>query len=363
MVWQDFPLGCNCYEGTPDYLAVLNQESRSIIERLRRHPSLAIWCGGNELFNSWSGMTDQDLAVRLLNRNCYDHDPDRPFLATAPVMGMAHGHYVFRDARGEEVFQIMARASATAYSEFGCPAPADAEVLRETLPPDELFPPRPGTSWETHHAFGAWASNSHLLLDVIEDYFGPAATLEALVEQGQLLQAEGLKCLFEEARRQKPRASMALNWCFAEPWPAAANLSLVGWPDRPKPALRAVGQSCRPALASARIPRFRWTEGDSFEPELWVLNDTSQALPAGRVEAVLELDGREIPLLAWDHPPVPANRNLAGPTVRCVLPGGRAGRMILRLRCPDAEERASQYVLLFEPRTAPAARRTPTTNM
>ena len=348
LVWQDFPLGCNRYEGTPEYLAVLDQESRSIVRRLRTHPSLALWCGGNELFNSWSGMTDQDLAIRLLNRNCYDLDPERPFLSTAPVAGMAHGHYVFRDARGDEVFQILARASATAYTEFGCPAPADAEVLRQTLPEDELFPPRPDTSWESHHAFKAWAPNSHLLLDVIEDYFGPSETLEELVERGQLLQSEGLKCLFEEARRQKPRASMALNWCFGEPWPAAANLSLVGWPDRPKPGLAAAGQSCRPVLASARVARFTWREGDLFEPELWLLNDSATDLPPGRVEAVLELGGEERALLAWDHPEVPANRNLAGPTARCVLPAAAAGRMTLRLRCPGARDRDSEYVLLYQ---------------
>ena len=349
MVWQDFPLGCNRYEGTPEYLAVLDRESRSIIRRLRSHPSLAVWCGGNELFNVWSGMTDQDLPLRLLNRNCYDLDPQRPFIPTAPVAGMGHGHYVFRDARGDEVFQILARASCTAYTEFGCPAPADVEVLRETLPAEELFPPRPGTSWETHHAFGAWAPNSHLLLDVIEDYSGPIESLEQLVERGQLLQSEGLKCLYEEARRQKPRASMALNWCFSEPWPAAANLSLVGWPDRARPALAAVAASCRPALASARISRFTWREGDVFEPELWILNDGAGELPAGRVEAILEFDGDSMPLLGWDHPPVPANRNLAGPTVRYELPGRAPGRMTLRLRCPDAPDRDSEYVLLYRP--------------
>jgi beta-mannosidase len=352
MVWQDFPLGCNRYEGTPEYLAVLDQESRSIIRRLRAHPSLVVWCGGNELFNVWSGMTDQDLPIRLLNRNCFDLDPERPFIPTAPIAGMAHGHYVFRDSRGDEVFQILVRASATAYTEFGCPAPAEAEVLRETLPEDELFPPRPGTSWETHHAFGAWAPNSHLLLDVIEDYFGPSETLEQLVERGQLLQSEGLKCLYEEARRQKPRAAMALNWCFGEPWPAAANLSLVGWPDRPKPSLHAVRQSCRPVLASARIPRFSWKEGDLFEPELWLLNDSAEELPAGRVEAVLDLDGREIPLLGWDRPAVPANRNLPGPTARFALPRAAAGRMTLRVRCPGIPDRNSEYVLLYEPRQA-----------
>jgi beta-mannosidase len=350
MVWQEFPLACNRYEGTPEYLAVLDQESRSIIRGLREHPSLVIWCGGNELFNAWSGMTDQDLALRLLNRNCFDLDPQRPFLPTAPVEGMAHGHYVFRDRHGREVFQILAEAKGTAYSEFGCPAPADVETLRATLPADELFPPRPGTSWQSHHAFAAWAPNSHLLLDVIEGYFGACASLEELVDRGQLLQAEGLKCLFEEARRQKPKASMALCWCLGEPWPAAANLSVIGWPVRPKPGLAAVAASCRPVLASARIARFVWHEGELFAPELWLLNDSPHEIPAGSVEAILELGGSETVLLRWDHPAVPANRNLAGPTLRQVLPRADADRMTLRLRCLETPERDSAYLLLYRPR-------------
>ncbi|MFW6032331.1 MAG: glycoside hydrolase family 2 protein, partial [Phycisphaeraceae bacterium] len=65
LVWQEFPLACNDYPDDPAYLRVLDRESRSIIRRLRRHACLAIWCGGNELFNSWSGMTDQSLALRL----------------------------------------------------------------------------------------------------------------------------------------------------------------------------------------------------------------------------------------------------------------------------------------------------------
>ena len=258
MLWQEFPLACNRYEGTPAYLKVLDQESRSIITRLRRHAALVIWCGGNELFNVWSGMTEQDLPLRLLNRNCYDLDPARPFLMTSPLMGMGHGHYVFRSKEGREVYQIFANAHCTAYTEFGCGGPSHVQTIRSIIPEDELFPPRPDTAWETHHAIGAWEPNSHLLLDVIEDYFGPSASLEQLVEHGQLLQAEGLKCIFEEVRRQKPFASMAMNWCLNEPWPPAANMSIINWPAEPKPAYYAVAAACRPLLASARIPHFRW---------------------------------------------------------------------------------------------------------
>jgi beta-mannosidase len=45
MVWQEFPLACNLYEDDPHYLQVLDQESRSIIARVRRHPSLVMWSG------------------------------------------------------------------------------------------------------------------------------------------------------------------------------------------------------------------------------------------------------------------------------------------------------------------------------
>ena len=59
LVWQEFPLACNDYRGTKEYLRVLDQESRSIIRRLGGHASPAVRCGGNELFNAWSRMTDQ----------------------------------------------------------------------------------------------------------------------------------------------------------------------------------------------------------------------------------------------------------------------------------------------------------------
>lgn len=146
LVWQEFPLACNDYRGTPGYLATLDIEFRAIITRLRTHACLALCCGGNELFNSWSRMTDQSPALRLLNRNCYDQDPQTPFLMTAPVMGMAHGNYLFRYQDGREVFHFMPQAGATAYTEFGCPGPSPAGYLRTFIPADSLFPPRLGAA-------------------------------------------------------------------------------------------------------------------------------------------------------------------------------------------------------------------------
>ncbi|MEP7052638.1 MAG: hypothetical protein ABJB12_19880, partial [Pseudomonadota bacterium] len=335
LVWTEFTLACNLYDGEGEYLRVLDQESRSIIRRVRQHACHALWCGGNELFNAWSGMTDQSLALRLLNKNCYELDRDTPFIATAPLGGMGHGDYRFRDEHGREVFQIFAEARNTAYSEFGCPGPSSVDYLKTFIPEAELFPPRPGTAWETHHGLGAWEMDpgTWLCQATIEHYFGPTKTIAQLVERGQVLQSEGYKFIFEEARRQKPVCSMALNWCFNEPWPSAANNNLVSWPAAPKPAYYAVRAACRPVLASARVPKFGWRAGEMFEAELWILNDAPQAVDGNRVEAELDVGGVRLTLASFEFPELSARQNFRGPTVRGVLPanGGHTFRLLLRV--------------------------------
>jgi beta-mannosidase len=350
LVWQEFPLACNRYEGTHEYLSVLNKESRSIIRRVRRHPSLTMWCGGNELFNNWSKMTDQDLALRLLNSICFQHDRDTPFLMTSPSMGMAHGGYFFRRPDGKEVYQYFAESHATAYTEFGVPAPASAATLRQIIPADELWPPRAGTQWETRFAFKAWQPDSWLDLPTIEDYFGPISDLESLVSAGQWLQAEGYKAIYEEARRQKPTCAMALCWVLNEPWPTAANNSLVTWPSEPKPALAAVAQACRPVLASARIPKFSWRAGETFSVQLFMLNDSTEALMSGCVDVWLEVAGDRLQIADWQFGDAAANTNVVGPTVSVVLPQVEANRMTLVVRVEGKPECDSHYTLCYKGR-------------
>jgi len=352
LVWTEFPLACLPYDAPwgSSYLRVLDQESKSIIRHVRGRACHALWCGGNELFNSWSRMTDQSPALRLLHRNCTGLDPETPFLPTSPVMGMGHGDYRFRNEKGEEVFQIYVRETGkkTAFTEFGVPGPAPAASLPAFIPPSELFPPRPGTAWETHHAYQAWDADpeSWLMPSTLEHYFGPAASLDELAAQGDLLQSQGYKCIYEEARRQKPVCAMALNWCYNESWPCAANNSLIHWPDKPKPAYFAVAASCRPVIASARIPRFTWSPGQSFSVQLWILNDSYDALPSGRFEAELDYGGRTTSLGNWDYEATAPNTNLQGPTAEVRLPDSLPERFKLRVRVIDHPEWDSEYVLL-----------------
>jgi len=348
LVWQEFPLACNNYEDDPEFLAVLEKETESIIRRLREHPSLAMWSGGNELFNSWSGMTDQSLAIRTLNRLCLEMDPHTPFISTSPLFGMAHGHYVFRDPEsGEEVYSTMNRAHNTAYTEFGVPAPSPVEILEAIIPEDELWPPKPGSSWESHHAFNAWVGDTWLMPEMIEHYFGKTDRLDELVERGQMLQSEGYKSIYEEARRQKPYCSMALNWCFNEPWPTAANNSIINWPNRPKPAFYAVKDACRPVLASARNFKLRWSRGEVFAAQLWMLNDLHEVLEGGVLKATLLSGKKFLELGSWEFGDSDPNSNLEGPVMKVELPPWKTGRITLLLEVEGHPEYNSSYTFLL----------------
>ena len=348
MVWQEFPLACNNYKDDPHYLEILEQESRAIVKNLRRHPSVILWCGGNELFNSWSGMTDQSLALRLLNRVCYEEDIHTPFIATSPLTGMGHGCYVFYfDEEDFEVYEEFNKARFTAYVEFGVPGAADEDYIKTFIPEDELFPPAPKSTWTIHHAFYAWTNESHLCLKTIEKYFGKVNSLSEICRYSQWMQAEGYKAVFEEARRQKPYCSMAINWCYNEPWKATANNSLLSYPSIPKKAYYAVKDSLKPVVPSARLNKFTYKGGELFTAELWLLNDSTESV-CDDISAFLEIGDKVLHIIDWKTPESGENTNIQGHILQYVLPECDAESFTLRLKSAKFGE--NSYTLKYEPK-------------
>lgn len=348
MLWVEFPLACNAYPDDAAYLSVLEQEGRSIIRSLRSHASVVLWCGGNELFNNWSRMTDQSLPLRLLDKLCYEEDISRPYIMTSPLFGMGHGGYTFYDYGANcDCFTLFRSSNCTAYTEFGVSGIVDRDKLEKIIPPDELFPIGKTKSWIKHHAFEAWGDENWLGYPTLERYAPDGLdTLDKVIEVSQWLQCEGYKAIFEEARRQQPYCSMAINWCFCEPWPCAVNNSLVAYPTDTKKAYYAVRESLRPVLFSAGIPKFEWHAGERFSADIWLLNDTAEKA-GGKVSISLTISGREIHLLDWDAEA--SEGNISGPTINLTLPDiAEASTMTLKLTSGDM---SSEYKLRYRPLT------------
>jgi len=362
MVWQEFPLACNNYVNDSHYLEILEQEATAIVRNLRQHPSVVLWCGGNELFNGWSQMTDQHHALRLLNKICYDYDRNTPFLATSPLAGMAHGCYLFR-YNGQEVYQMFNHSHYTAYTEFGVPSLPSVEYLKTFIPADQLFPPQRESTWKTHHAFDSWCAwDTWICLDIIEDYFGKVTSLEDLVRYSEWLQCEGYKAIFEEARRQKPYCSMAINWCYNEPWKTAANNSLLCYPALPKPAYYAVKNSLKNTVPSARLNQFSYESGEVFSAELWLLNDGTEEIVDDSVKVSVEIGGNVLEILTWKIDFCEKNTNKKGHVIQYTLPkiqGVESFRLVLESeKCG-----VNSYDLHYEYKAAAPVPEIPVLNM
>ncbi len=349
MVWQEFPLSCCNYFGTPKYLKTLEQEARAIVRRVRRHACHVLWCGGNELFNGWSKMTEQSHALRLLDKVCYEEDFEKPYIMTSPIKGIGHGHYVFKDMEsGKTVFEIYRNLHKSAYVEFGVPSMASMELFESVFDKETLHNAdnSPESPWTRHSGFGAWGPSklSWCCFDIIDDIFGKQETLADYIEKSTILQCEGYKCIFEEARKQAPDCSMAINWDYNEPWKNIAGNNLLEYPSKRKPAYYAVKESLRSTMPSIRAEHFTYKPGDVLKAELWILNDSPEDFAGDEVKVYFTVDGKKTYIMTWETGKAKEGQNIRGHQVMIDIPDSQTQLITLTL---EAKCGVSEYRFLL----------------
>ena len=325
MVWQEFPLACTEYKDNDHYLAILEQEADAIIRQLRTHPCIAMWCGGNELFTDWSRMTPQHKAVRLLDAKTYALDQDTPFLYTSPQEGVAHGSYTMVLGNGKETLTEVYEGSYTAYTEFGCGAPSEWDYLGTFMTEDELSKPFAAPIWDKRHAV-RW-------FDVagVKRLTGCSDDLKDVVDAGNEAQKVMYASMFEEMRRQWPHASMAINWCYNEPWPTAAGNGLVNYPAIPRRSYYSISEALKGQKLSLRYNKIAWKPGQKMILSPWVLNDTEECISEGYAVISLIADNTEKIIGEWRYGQTQAWSNQKGEEISVVIPNVENKRFVLSI--------------------------------
>jgi beta-mannosidase len=311
LVWQEFPLACafvTRFPRSPDYLSLVDHEARAIVRDLRNHPSIVLWCGGNEF------SPERNLPlVGTLERAVREEDPARPFVPASPSNGDSHNWKVWHNFHPPSAYRL---DDALFASEFGLQAPPDACALQRFIPADELWPP--GPSWTYHgaelkklwryaHPF-LHTSTDHPAADANKRSEGIARSpiptqtgrsrpgdpelpsLETFVRASQRAQAHALQIAVEHYRRRKAEGGGGvLIWQLNEPWPAIS-WALLDHYGQPKPAYDTVKRLFAPLLVSLNYPLRRYRAGDPLDADIWLLNDRHQSLAGCEVEVML-LDG------------------------------------------------------------------------
>jgi beta-mannosidase len=368
MVWQEFFQSSSGITNWPDasteYQDYAREQAPHAVRARRNHPSLVIWCGGNELIGAEFRPLDSNYPVlKILKDIVAAEDPDRLYLPTSPTgpicgpdpdfkgrMGDIHGHWTFQGDGAHQDFYT--RCDYQLHSEFGTEGAANIESLRTFASDNRLWPPDATNPLWLHH--GSWWINRSR----VEELFGPTDALEPFVMASQWLHAESLRFLFEEDRRKAPRCAGAMNWQFNESFPNTSCTNLLDFYGEPKPVYYAVRQAFCPFMLSARAPRFCWHGHAAFEAEVWgTLAFLAEAGDIAGEWALLDMRGQALAEGAFDGK-LDGPRSLKLGDLTWPIPPGSDDLFVLRLQgkaSPPHTDCKSAY--LFSAAPAPGMAR------
>lgn len=328
MVWQDFALANALYPQTPEFLQVIKEEAVSVIKKLRNHPSLAMWCGGNEYdqlcYVLYLDPANDKITREILPQAIFQCDPYRPYhpscpyyspkvIATRDTTLMPEKHvWGPRDYfKGKNYTEHMPSfVSEAGYD--GCPG---LSSLKRFLDEKHLWPWQDNPWWMLH-------STSMTLrpLDPVENYtlaneaqelFGTLPdNLEDFILATQFTEAEAVKFLLESTRLNKWRRTGMIWWNLMDGW-AQMNDSVVDYYFNKKLAYYYIRRVQKPVCVMVDEPKEWYSRvvvgNDSREDasgryRLWDA-DSGKTLLAGNYQSTANenLEVGRIPVFHSDH--------------------------------------------------------------
>ncbi|HVM16845.1 MAG TPA: glycoside hydrolase family 2 TIM barrel-domain containing protein [Gaiellaceae bacterium] len=262
LVWQEFSQSSSGIENVPStdpaFVELMRAEARAIVPRRRGHPSLAIWCGGNEL---WAD--DSSPAIAALREVVRELDPGRGWYPTSPT-GPDHDHDVHGPWEHQGLrahYEHYETRTSLLHSEFGVQGMTNRRALEALIGEERRWPA--DRSNPVYEHLGAWWNNADF---VREAFGGRIDDLETMRRASQWLQYEGLRYAVEAQRRRWPRCSGTLPWQLNESYPNAWCTSALDHRGDPKPAYWGVARAYRGA-PSASFATCAWGGEEEFRAE------------------------------------------------------------------------------------------------
>jgi beta-mannosidase len=277
LVWQEFSQSSSGVESVPAtdpaFVELMSREARAIVPRLRRHPSLALWCGGNELAGKKEGRSDDvplddtHPVLGALHAVVRELDPGRGWLPTSPSgprflnrldviaedpdgQHDVHGPWEHQGLRDH--YALYDGGTAILHSEFGVEGMANRAALEQLVDEEHRWPA--DRSNPVYEHLGAWWNNAPLVQRCFD---GRIQNVETMRRASQWLQYDGLRYAVE-ANMRRERSVGVLPWQLNESFPNAWCTSAVDWWGEPKPAYWGVARAYRDGHPSAQFPTCAW---------------------------------------------------------------------------------------------------------
>jgi beta-galactosidase/beta-glucuronidase len=274
LVLQEFPLTFGL-DSTGADLATIDEQVSRIVRRLRNHPSLIMWGGGNE---NPATITSDDL-LTVIGRRVAQYDPERPFHRTDPWGGSEHFYGVYHEGMPVEAYTGLLPA---VFGEYGLSSQCDLSSMARFLDPgllEQWPPPEHGAIMQHQSQFSLF----DLFKQARYAAYGPIRDWRTFVEYSQLGQGDALRFASERMRAHSGDKTSAY-WFYkiGEAFPGAS-WAVIDYYGVPKLSYYRAKQFGAPVSAYATYEKFDWSATETFRARIHVSNDTPSPLSDARL--------------------------------------------------------------------------------
>lgn len=252
LVWQDFSMGCTIYPMDEGFSEKIRKEVKSVVIKLRNHPSIALWAGNNEndAALSWELRDfnidpNRDKISRIvIPEVIYEFDPTRPYLPSSPYYSpesyaLGNNERLLPEQhlwgpRGYYKAPFYTDVDAHFVSEIGYHGCPNKESLEKMFDKEYVYPWKKGTfewndQWQTkasrYHQYSDQTINrNNLMINQVKELFGEIPTdLDQFIFASQVVQAEAKKFFIEFWRSDKFKRTGILWWNLRDGWPVVSD--------------------------------------------------------------------------------------------------------------------------------------------
>lgn len=306
LIWQDFMFACAMFPGDEAFLNNIKQEATDNIKRLRNHPSIAMWCGNNEILAAWFGWgwgkaeeakskenaakiwkSYTDIFHHILPDAVAANDPGRSYWASSPSSGtgipadLANGdeHY-WGVWWGKDPFSTYATHIARFMSEYGFQSFPELKTVKQYAAPEDYNIFSEVMKSHQRSSIGNETIEYYMLLD-----YKKPKDFASFLYVNHVLQAEGIKFALEGHRRAAPYCMGSLYWQINDCWPVAS-WSSTDYYQRWKALQYFAKKGFEPVLVSP------YKDKDSLKVD--IINDHLNEIKGQLIVKVLDFEGKEI---------------------------------------------------------------------
>ncbi len=259
LVWQDFMFAGTMYPIDEAFTAEVEREVRYQVERLSKHPSVALWCGNNEIEVAWHNWGWQEkyaysdsvqaqlwrgyeaLFKRQIPRWLGEAGAQQPYTRTSPLSNWgtaenfnhASMHY-WGVWHGRDSIEAFADNVGRFMVEYGMQSyPDTSTIARFALAEDRAL-----DSEVMRNRQKSYIGNGEILRQIQQRYSDPVDFVD-FVDKSQRVQAEAMRMAIEAHRGSGGHCMGSLLWQLNDCWPGPS-WSIIDYYGRPKRAYGAV---------------------------------------------------------------------------------------------------------------------------